>query len=77
MPDPVTIAMLVLGLVERGVITATRARALREQGANWSEAEWTAKLQELESTSDKMFADTNRMLDELIAGGTPTLPQPE
>ena len=61
------IALAVLTLVERGVVTATRAKALLQQGEaeNWDEGRWRVVLIELSDKSDSMFADTQAMLDAL------------
>lgn len=67
----VGIGLGLLTLIEQGVITATRAKALFRQGTDegWTKEQWQAKLTELAETSDAMFADTQAMLDAIAEGG--------
>ena len=61
------IIMGVLTLVEQGVVTATRAKALIEQAnaESWTKEQWEAKLTELAEQSDSLYADTDAMLEAL------------
>lgn len=63
------IVAAVLTLVEQGVITATRAKALIRQGheEGWDEDRWRSELTSLAETSDAMFADTQAMLAEIAS----------
>lgn len=67
------IVMGVLTLVEQGVVTATRAKSLIQQGESegWDEVRWQQELTALAEQSDSLYADASAVLQEL------TSPEPE
>jgi len=63
----VSTVLALLTLVEQGVVTASRAKALWQQSADegWDDARWEQELTTLADQSDAMYADTQAILDAL------------